>query len=466
MPRLTVLHPRGQGATGQGGRGGGLDRACKWMEEAKEGGPAERHRKLESFNQTPPGYQALKKLSHLKSWYSFALVVAVWSVCQVEAPLYPSVNVTWMLVLVCLVWMVLGACFHALKSSLRPGQNQGEPPGRLEKRIVSANRNIQWAPRPRGPGPGVPLALALADSLLQCVLQEPLPDPSVPHIKTLICRLESLFHTLQKADIGSEDTTLAVDYDPKVTDKVKLIQTYLQQRLTLLCRLVSVQWDFEASVKDMLEGLDSLWAQLEELHTGVTLTKEGSQDHRDLASALTDAETLFAVLGRYRTILRCCQTHLKDSTQLLQELTWSHTHFRNRVRSSSSESVWPELLLQSNMEQFDKVQENFLSMEHQTSTFQAHLEGLREETQEGRAGLLRSGSVSSQTSSTESRNGVASPERHSSPSASTPVPQTVKTKDREINAVLSLCERSAQHLSSTIGRLRRSGRRKLSSPTL
>lgn len=57
-----------------------------------------------------------------------------------------------------------------------------------------------------------------------------------------------------------------------------------------LCRLVQVQGDFEVSVKDILEGLDGLWAQLEELHTGVTLTKEGSRDHRDLASAQTDAE--------------------------------------------------------------------------------------------------------------------------------------------------------------------------------
>lgn len=54
--------------------------------------------------------------------------------------------------------------------------------------------------------------------------------------------------------------------------------------------LVQVQRDFEASVKDMLEGLEGLWAQLEELHTGVTLTKEGSRDHGDLASARTDAE--------------------------------------------------------------------------------------------------------------------------------------------------------------------------------
>ncbi len=57
-----------------------------------------------------------------------------------------------------------------------------------------------------------------------------------------------------------------------------------------LCRLVQVQGDFEVSVKDMLEGLDGLWAQLEELHTGVTLTKEERRDHGDLALARTDTE--------------------------------------------------------------------------------------------------------------------------------------------------------------------------------
>lgn len=57
-----------------------------------------------------------------------------------------------------------------------------------------------------------------------------------------------------------------------------------------LLRLLQVQEDFQASVKDMLEGLDGLWARLELLHTGVTLSKEGSRGHKDLASASTDAE--------------------------------------------------------------------------------------------------------------------------------------------------------------------------------
>ncbi|XP_041654442.1 uncharacterized protein si:ch211-151h10.2 [Cheilinus undulatus] len=472
MPQLMVSHSRGQGGSGQGERGG-WDWDRKWMEEVMEDGEGEaakRGWKLESLNRTPSDFQSqetsstqiLKKLPHwnlnFQGWCSLALIAAVWFLCQVEAPLHPSVllvGVCWRLLVVCLVWTLPAGCVHALKSSLRPGQSWGEQ--QLRMQTVSESRSIQysWTPPPRSPGPGIPLAFALADSLLLCVLQEPLPDPSVPHIKTLICRLESVFHTLEKADVDSEE----MDSDPKVVEKLKFIKAYLQKRLSSLCSLVHVQGDFESSVKVMLEGLDGLWAQLEELHTGVTLTKEGSQGHRDLASARTDAENLFAVLGRYRKRLQRCQNHLKDSTQLLQELTWSHTHISNRVRSSS-ESVWPELLLQSNMEQFDKVQENFLSMEQQTSTFQAHLEGLAKGNQNGHSPSLgvHSGSVSRHSSLHLQTNAVT-PE-HSSPSASTAVPLNNENTDRDKNSPLSLCERSALQFSSTISRLRKSGRRK------
>lgn len=53
-----------------------------------------------------------------------------------------------------------------------------------------------------------------------------------------------------------------------------------------------MQGDFEASVRDMLEGLDGLWARLEVLHTGVTLTKHWGPGHKDVASARTDLEVI------------------------------------------------------------------------------------------------------------------------------------------------------------------------------
>ncbi|XP_018520947.1 uncharacterized protein si:ch211-151h10.2 isoform X2 [Lates calcarifer] len=475
MPRLTVIHTKGQGGTGQGERSGW---DCKWM-EGGEGEPAEGSRKLQSSNQTQadgqPHHtswpQALWTPRPWTDWYSFAPFGIMWLVCQVEVLLHPNVSlvdVCWRFLLVCLLWMVLGGCAHALKYCLRPGQNQGEPPQRIQQEVVTENRNIQysWVSREsRNPGPHVPLALALANSLLLCVLQEPLPDPSVPHIQALLSRLQAVSHTLEKADTGSEVTLDEVDRDSTLTDKVKLICTYLQKRMRSLNTLVQVQRDFEASVKDMLEGLEGLWAQLEELHTGVTLTKEGSRDHGDLASARTDAENLFAVLGHYRNRLQCCQTHLKDSTQLLQELTWSHTHISNSM-SSSSESVWPELLLQSNIEQFDKVQENFFSVEQQTSAFQAHLEGLRKGNQVGQAGpLARANGASSCSASPRT-----SPRLHNGRTTdvslehrnSTSVPTSASSMDADTktDTPLSLCERSALQFSATIGRLRKSGRRK------
>ncbi|XP_042343109.1 uncharacterized protein si:ch211-151h10.2 isoform X2 [Plectropomus leopardus] len=477
MPLLTVAHPKSRGGTGQGWR---VDQglAFKWMEEVKEDEEiklVERSRKQQSSNQTPLVHQSqqtswsqtLRTLLPWRSWFSFLPVGVVWLVCQVEAPLHlyqPLVDVCLRLLLVCLLWMVLGGCVYALKYRLQPGQNQGETPRRVQQEVVTENKNNHclWMSQKRSPGHCVPLALALADSLLLCVLQEPLPDPTVPHIKGLLSRLESVSQTLERAVTGSE-VTLEEDGDSVLEDKVKLIRSYLQQRMRSLCRLVQVQGDFESSVKDMLEGLEGLWVQLEELHTEVTLTKEGSQGHGDLASAQTDVETLFTVLGHYRNRLQCCEAHLKDSTQLLQELTWSYTHMSASVRSRS-ESVWPELLLQSNIEQFDKVQDSFLPLEQQTSTFQAHLEGLGKANQERHAGPLthangaHSRSASPKTSLHLDSRCTSDVERRNS--TSTSVSSMDADTDIEKDSPLSLCERSALQFTSTIGRLRKSGRRK------
>ncbi|XP_041849827.1 uncharacterized protein si:ch211-151h10.2 isoform X2 [Melanotaenia boesemani] len=428
---------------------GDWDWASKWMEEVREDG--ERNQQQQSSNQKPDEGHVQhmswsQSLRTLRPWYSFAPVVAVWSVCQLEMLLHPSlstVEVCCRLLLVCLLWIVLGGCIYALQRCLRPGKSP-ELPQRKQQEPATESQNNQhlWMSQTQSSDLLVSLILALTDSLLLCVLQEPIPDPSVPHIEGLLSRLEAVAHTLQKVNVGSVGIFEEVDRGSILKDKPKLICTYLQQRLEALRTLVQVQGDFEASVNDMLQGLDGLWAQLEELHAGVTLTKQEGQGHRDLASAQTDAETLFTVLGHYRSRLQSCQAHLKDSMRLLQELTWSHTHISSRV-DSSSESVWPELLLQSNIEQFDKVQEGFSSLEQQTATFQAHLEGLGKGNQDGFLTLTdrtHSGSASPQTSQH-----VSDVSLEELTSADTP---------------LSLCERSALQLTSTFGRLRESGRRK------
>lgn len=65
-------------------------------------------------------------------------------------------------------------------------------------------------------------------------------------------------------------------------------------------------------MKDMLKGLDGLWAQLEELHTGVTLTKEESRGHRDLALVLAEAEvSRFEVLLKSSVIFYTSVSKLK-----------------------------------------------------------------------------------------------------------------------------------------------------------
>ncbi|KAM8902516.1 uncharacterized protein AB9W97_007158 isoform 2-T2 [Spinachia spinachia] len=437
------------------------------MEEVKEdsgGEPAERRQTRQNSNQTPSAHQQTSWLQTLRTlragWCSLALAGVLWSICQVSVL---PVDVCWRLLSVCSLWMVLGGCVHALKSCLRPGHNevQGtECPLRMQQEVVTENKKdyYLWTSQLGSQDHRVPPALALADSLLLCVLQEPLSDPSMPYIMALLSRLETVCHILEKADIGSLDHT---GRNCTLIDKVKVIHTYLQHRSRSLCRLVQVQEGFEASVKDMLEGLEGLWAQLEELHTGVTLTKEGCRGHADLVSARRDAGTLFTVLERYKERLQCCHSLQQESTQLLQELTWRNTQLSNRG-SGSSESVWPELLLQANMEQFDQVQESFTSLEQQTTTFQAHLAGLGMRNQEGHTGPVghadggRSPSVSPRTP-LHLQNGSTTEEKHSNPTtASTSASSMEIDSDTEIDNPLSLCERSALQFTSTIGRLRKS----------
>lgn len=156
-----------------------------------------------------------------------------------------------------------------------------------------------------------------------------------------------------------------------------------------------------------------------------------------------------------------------------QELTWSHTHISNHVSGScsSAESVWPELLLQANIEQvsgrsnapvneggenskrllswqFDKVQESFLSLEQQITAFQAHLEGLGKASRDGSAGKVAHAKASWSVNSTTSDGPL---ERQSSTSSS-----SASASSSEADAA----PRSPLHLSSTIGQLHKFGRKK------
>lgn len=71
--------------------------------------------------------QILRTLRPCTEWYSFVLVGVVWSVCQAEAPLHPSLLLNylcWRLLLLCLLWLALGGCIHVLRCCLWPGHKQ------------------------------------------------------------------------------------------------------------------------------------------------------------------------------------------------------------------------------------------------------------------------------------------------------------------------------------------------------
>lgn len=229
------------------------------------------------------------------------------------------------------------------------------------------------------------------------------------------------------------------------------------------------------------------------------------------------AKNLFAVLGHYRNRLRCCEAYLKDSTQLLQVkfsscnktpvlifsdiLTQkfclpcptgvnleSHSYKQqceqqqwiSLARAVASVQHWAGTLNLNIVQklrnqpglktplslQFDKVQESFLPLEQQTSTFQAHLEGLEKGNQRGHAGPLahangaHSRSASPQTSLHLDSERTSDVEHNNSTSASTSVSSMDADTDTEIDNPRSLCERSALQFTSTIGRLRKSARRK------
>ncbi|XP_024133793.2 uncharacterized protein si:ch211-151h10.2 isoform X1 [Oryzias melastigma] len=376
----------------------------------------------------------------LPPWFSLAPAGVMWWIFQLEVLLHSSgsrVEVWSRLLLAGLLCVVLAVSLWALRRRLGPRRNQEEPESKQHQEAVykSKNNHFVWTSQSRTTELQVPVSVALADSVLLCVLQEPLQDPSVAHIEALLSRLEAVARSLQNSSTGSEPKP---EEDGVLSDKVKLTSSYLQERIGSLHALVQVQAGFEASVEDVLQGLDGLWKQLEELHTGVTLSKREGQGHKDLASAQTEAETLFAVLNHYKNQLGSCEVQLKESTQLLQELTWSHTHICNKV-NSSSESVWPELLLQANIEQFDKVQESFTCLEQQTSTFQAHLEGLGKRHPE----LISAAGPSSATR----RDSEESAERSNAGGSGK-------------SSSLLLCGKASRPLPSPFGRLRKNAKKK------
>ncbi|XP_008424663.1 uncharacterized protein LOC103475056 isoform X1 [Poecilia reticulata] len=457
-------HPKGQRAAGLEGTGGWewTSKPMREQREDGEGAAADNQQQWTTLNslidilsEAQPGGRFWSQT--LKTVCCFAPVAAVWFACQLEAlpgPALPQQDACCRLLLLCLLWAVLAGAIYALKGCLQPEPNRQEPPQTTQQLVepeISKHLNscpLSGPPPVWTPQVSVPLTRALTDSLLLCVLQEPLQALAVSHIEALRSRLQAVAVTLERVNFGQEVNLEEAGRGSALTDKLRLLCAYLQQRTTSLQVLVQVQRDFESSVEDLLQCLDELWTQLEELHAGVTLTKKDSQGSRDLTLVQEDAESLVSVLAQYRTKLQSCQAHLKGCTQLLQELTWSHAHISTKV-NSGCESVWPELMLQSNIEQFDKVQENFSSLEQQTATFKTHLEGLGIDHQDEPVGPL-----------------AAANRTDAVPSLLTPLhimdlPLRTSTPiEKKKYSHLSLRERSALKFSSTMGCLPKPGRKK------
>ncbi|XP_046891602.1 uncharacterized protein si:ch211-151h10.2 isoform X2 [Hypomesus transpacificus] len=421
MPQLTtVLSSKGQGVRGGGeeeGRGGGgagvesEDGPHVWMEGTGE--EQEERRKQQRVGPLCRG------------WLCVALAGVLWSVCQQEAPFHPSLCLSQLGWRLLLLGLGLGSCALVLRTCLGLG-HRGVVAAKTTKGQCSASLN------PRSPEGLLSLAGVLADSLVLCLLQEPLLEPTMPHIQALLCRLETVSQALEPVYVqtGSVEASEGASHHggghSALLDSLRHLHTYLQQRASRLHSLLQEQSQYEASLGGLQMGLEQLWTRLEVLHTQVTLTKEGEDgSHENLHTVQRETQ--------------CLST---------EELVWGHTHTGCTLQTSI-ESVWPELLQQSNMELLDKVQESCWSLEQQTSTFQAHLHGLRDTSCVGPPLSLLS-PVSPLSHATPPPPGQPSttPSGHLPPSLSatpTPIPLSSDGLVR-----LSLWKRSALQLSSTI----------------
>ncbi|KAJ7990147.1 hypothetical protein DPEC_G00297310 [Dallia pectoralis] len=347
------------------------------------------------------GFGGRTGLSPCQGWSSVAAICVMWCVSQKEAPLYPSLTphqVWFRLLLASLLSLGMGVCLLTLRSCRLKHTR-----GALHPKFVDVVHEVPRGCTGQCPSSAIetgtavwpgPVVRVLTDSLLLCVLKETQVDPTPRHIQSLIDRLQTLSEVLQRTDVQLEVESCwegvdsqwrrrhppiqQTDYDPSLTPRVKHIINYLQKRIERLCVLQEVQNQFKERIRETRGGLEWLWCLLEELHIRVTITKPlGNNYHREVYTVHRHIQCVCTNLAVYRSRLERCQTLLIDSAVIIQALSRAHLAFRRSVNASHSvDSVWTELLLQSNMEQFDDIQGMFLSLEQQTTNFQIHLEGL------------------------------------------------------------------------------------------
>ncbi|XP_018980442.1 uncharacterized protein si:ch211-151h10.2 [Cyprinus carpio] len=317
---------------------------------------------------------------HWRNWPRWSPCLALMClVLLAESPLHPSVSLTeavGRLLLAGLVCAAMGLYALAFQFPLRYEQKvkQHLPcNGEVIVRQTAENQQASISPQ-QDAGHLESQVSALAEGLAVSLLQEPLPDPSEPHIRGLLTRLEAVSRTLHRKSYEEET-------EEKEKCAIQDIRSYLRDRVSGLRSLLQVQRECDASVCAVQSGLQKRWALLEELHTRVTLRPDSTQEAHDPHTVLTDTESLFSELGQFKSKVQQCRTQLETNINLLQGLRSSHQHL-NATFGATTDSVWTKELLQSNTDLFSEIHEDFMSLEQQTSNFVIHLRGLKASEEE------------------------------------------------------------------------------------
>ncbi|XP_052437780.1 uncharacterized protein si:ch211-151h10.2 isoform X1 [Carassius gibelio] len=321
---------------------------------------------------------------HWRNWPRWSPFLAL--MCLVlleESPLHPSVSLpeaAGRLLLAGLLCAALALCAPAFQFLLRYEQKVKQHlPCNGEVIVRQTAENQQSSIHPQQDAGHLETQVsALADGLAVSLLHEPLPDPSEPHIRGLLNRLEAVSRTLHRksCEEGPEEKEKCA-----LQDRVNSISSYLRDRVSGLRSLLQVQRECDVSVCAVQSGLHKRWALLEELHTRVTLRPDSTQEALDPHAVLTDTESLFSELSQFKIKVQQCRTQLEANINLLQTLRSSHQRLKETF-SATIDSVWTKELLQSNTDLFSEILEDFMSLEQQTSNFVIHLRGLKASEEE------------------------------------------------------------------------------------
>ncbi|XP_015463922.3 uncharacterized protein si:ch211-151h10.2 isoform X1 [Astyanax mexicanus] len=389
MPQLTTLNARGLRGVELGERreeeggeeDGGTDGESDQDRTGGEQGQSQRG--------TVTGLLRLN-WTHWSSWLQGLGPAAVlWLVVQEESPLYSSLSLLQAggrLLQAVLIWTILALCTYLIRFLYHNKET-----------YIQRLRGVSWISaepirenkpyhqqREQDAGHLVSVLSSVLDGFVVSVLQEPVSgESSLPQIRCLLTRLEVVFQALHKGSL-SEGQSLQIkeeeeevsEEDSSLRDRVKHIHTYLQDRVGALRCLLQVQDEYGGCLAEVQQGLQERWELLEDLHTRVTLQPDQHQNPEDPNTVLSDTESLYTQLGLFRRTVNECQTHLNSCTHLLQGLESRQKVLAETV-GLTLDSTWIKDFVQSNSQQFKKVQENFLSLEQQTLTFVTHLRGLR-----------------------------------------------------------------------------------------